>query len=62
MLSLRSFHVSFVAAAIVLTGGFGAWGLTHHYPWLGVISLVLGVLLVIYFGYFAQRSRRAHIE
>ena len=62
MLSLRSFHVFFIAAAIVLTGGFGAWGLMHEYQWLGAISLLLGILLVVYFGYFMQRSREARIQ
>ena len=39
MLTLRSFHLFFIALSIVLTSGFGAWGLLHQYVLLGVLSL-----------------------
>jgi len=58
MLNLKSFHVLFIALAIVLMSGFGVWGLLNDYKLLGVISLAIGVLLVIYGAYFAARTQR----
>jgi hypothetical protein len=62
MLSLRSFHIFFIALSIVFSSGFGVWGLVNHYLLLGVISLGIGVVLVIYGGYFIQKAQRIHLE
>jgi hypothetical protein len=62
MLSLKSFHLFFVALAIVLTAAFGMWGLLNHYRLLGALSLVVGGLLVVYETYFAAKAERIHLE
>jgi hypothetical protein len=62
VLSLKSIHLGFIAIAIVLTAGFGVWGLLNHYPIEGSISLIVGALLVIYDAYFAGAARRMHLR
>lgn len=58
MLNLKSFHLVFVWFAIVLTSGLGFWGLFNHYVALGVVSLAVGVLLVLYAARFARKIER----
>jgi hypothetical protein len=62
MLSLKSFHFVFIAVAIVVTAGFGTWGLFNHYRLLGTLSLALSIALVVYEAYFAARSERLPLE
>jgi hypothetical protein len=62
MLSLRSFHLLFIALSIVLASGFGTWGLFNHYAVLGALSLGLAVLLAVYGGYFAWKAENIHLE
>jgi hypothetical protein len=62
MLSLKSFHIFFIAVSIVLTAGLGAWGLLNHSALLGGCSLGLSGLLVIYEAYFASKAERIHLE
>jgi hypothetical protein len=62
MLSLKSFHVFFIALAIVLTAAFGTWGLLNHYRLSGASSLVVSSLLVVYEAYFAAKADRIHLE
>jgi hypothetical protein len=62
VLTLRSFHLFFISLSIVVTGGLGAWGVTHDYLGLGVLSLLVAVLLVAYEGYFAGKANRIHLE
>jgi hypothetical protein len=62
VLSLKSFHLVFIAIAIVLTAGFGIWGLLNHYPVAGSLSLIVGALLVLYGAYFAGRAQRTHLR
>ena len=55
-LSLRSFHVFFIAVSIALSAWVGAWGIAS---WrggegasglvLGVLFLALGAVLLVYF-------------
>ncbi len=54
-MSLKTFHIVFITASILLCLGFGAWELRsylnfHHRPNLvmGAGSLVCGVILVVY--------------
>jgi hypothetical protein len=62
MLSLRSFHFVFIALAIVLTAGFGTWGLLNHYRLLGGLSLAVSLALVVYEAYFAATTERLPLE
>jgi len=45
----------------MFAAGFGFWGVLNHHPWAGVISLIIGALLVLYGGYFAGRAQRTHL-
>jgi len=62
MLSLKSFHLVVVAFAIIAAAGLGMWGLLNNYKLLGGISLGIGVLLVVYGGYFAANSERIRLD
>jgi hypothetical protein len=62
MLSLKSFHLFFIALSIVLSAGFGMWGLLNHYVVLGALSLVFAALLVVYGGYFVGKAETLHLE
>jgi hypothetical protein len=58
MLDLKSFHIFFIAAAIIVMSGFGVWGLLNDYKLLGLIALAISMLLIPYGAYFAARSQR----
>ena len=62
VLSLKSFHLVFIAIAIVLTAGFGIWGLLNNYARAGSLSLIVGALLILYGAYFAGRAQRTHLR
>lgn len=50
-MSLRVFHIVFIVLSILLTVGFGIWGVMQNDNLLlslGVISFVMGILLVFY--------------
>ena len=55
MLSLKSFHLFFICVSIVLSSGFGVWGLLNDYVLIGALSLGVAVLLVVYLGYFGRK-------
>ncbi len=62
MLTLKSFHLFFIFLSIVLTSGFGMWGLLIDYVLLGALSLGIAVLLVGYGGYFAWKAKSVHLD
>lgn len=50
-MSLRIFHIVFIILSILLTIGFGIWGVVQNeglFLSLGIISFVIGILLVFY--------------
>jgi len=55
MLTLKSFHVFFICISIMLTAGFGVWGVQNGLTALGAVSLAISVLLVLYFGFVVAR-------
>jgi choline-glycine betaine transporter len=63
-MSLKAFHVVFITAASALAFGFGAWmlrayqaeKLTSDLVW-GIVSLLVGVGLVVYEGYFLKKLK-----
>ena len=64
-MSLKAFHVIFITAAVLLAFGFGAWMLDMHKDSgaasdynLGVGSLVVGVVLVVYEVYFLRKLKK----
>lgn len=63
-MSLKAFHIFFIVVSVLLTFGFGAWGLYIHfsednfgYLAMGLVSLVLGIVLVIYGINFLQKLK-----
>jgi len=60
MLNLKSFHIVLLALSIIVSAGFGTWGLLNNYMLAGVISLLVSVALVVYWGYFAAASEQIH--
>jgi hypothetical protein len=63
-MSLKSFHVVFIAASILLAFGFGAWELVQYSRAgattdlaFGVGSLAVGVTLVVYGRYFLKKLK-----
>ena len=62
VLSLKSFHLVFIAIAIVLTAGVGSWALFNGYPMGGVFTLIAGVLLILYLAYFARRATETRLR
>ena len=54
-MSLKAFHLLFVAASAILAFGFGAWGIDAYASRgeggslvLGILSLLFGSALVVY--------------
>ena len=54
-MSLKVVHIFFIAVSILLAFGFGAWGMYTYfleadvsYLVMGIISAIIGVVLVVY--------------
>ncbi len=47
-LSLRSFHLFFVAASVLLSAWVGVWGVQNGDLTLGLLFVALGVVLLVY--------------
>ena len=54
-MSLKAFHIFFIAVSVLLSFGFGVWGiythLVHGNLWfmiMGIGSFVIGIALIIY--------------
>lgn len=66
-MSLKGFHVLFIAVSILLAIGAGAWGLRSHaeeanplHLAFGIGSLVAAVALGIYGAWFVRKIRSSH--
>lgn len=63
-MSLKAFHVVFITAASALAFGFGVWmiraynaeGVTSDLAW-GIASIVVGVALLVYEGFFLKKLK-----
>lgn len=65
-MSLKHFHIVFIALAVLLCAGFGAWTflieeVTTVIRVTGIVSLVLGVVLALYGIWFYRKSKRVII-
>ena len=65
MMSLRAFHLLFIAISIVLTAFFAAWAAGQYqaahqagYVVTAVTSLASGVALTVYLVMFQRKTRR----
>jgi hypothetical protein len=64
-MSLKAFHVVFVAASTLLAFGFAAWAMRHYFSGegsaadmaLGIASFVFGVALVFYGRYVLRKLK-----
>ena len=63
-MSLKAFHVVFIAASILLAFGFGVWSLLSYRDdsrtsdlVFGVGSLLAGVALVVYGGFVLRKLK-----
>ena len=64
-MSLKTFHVVFITAASALCFGFGLWMLRDYHSfdgttselWMGIVSLVAGVGLLVYEGFFLKKLK-----
>jgi hypothetical protein len=57
-MSLKWFHVLFIALSTLVSLGFGVWGLFNHYIVLGVASLATSAGLCAYGAYFFEKAKR----
>ncbi len=64
MVTLRTFHLIFILAAIILADMFGAWALWHRATLdgltvvLGIVTLIGGMALTVYAFYFVRKMDR----
>lgn len=63
-MSLKAFHVAFITAAILLSIGFGVWGINQFTDGnnrsalvMAIASLLIGVVLVVYEIKFLQKLK-----
>jgi hypothetical protein len=63
-MSLRAFHLLFIALSVVLAAFFGAWSIGQYragneavYVLVGIASLASGVGLAIYGAAFQRKTR-----
>ena len=66
-MSLKAFHLLFISAATLLAFGFGIWAIHAHASrgdvsslFLGVLSLLSGVVLIVYG--FKIRRKLNHVS
>lgn len=65
-MSLKAFHLFFIAVSTLLVFGFGVWGIYTYlmqegmtYLVLGLLALVTGVILIVYGLRFLHKIRHA---
>jgi thiol:disulfide interchange protein len=63
-MSLKAFHLLFIALSVVLTAFFGAWAIGQYqsahevgYAVTGIVSLASGVGLALYGAAFQRKTR-----
>jgi hypothetical protein len=57
-MSLKWFHLAFIALSVLTSLGFGLWGLFNQHAALGVVSLAGSAGLCVYGNYFMAKARR----
>jgi hypothetical protein len=57
-MSLKWFHIAFISLSMLLSLGFGIWGLFHEQIVLGIVSLCASAGLVVYGNYFLGKARK----
>jgi len=54
---LKWFHIVFIALSMLVSLGFGVWGLFNQQMVLGMVSLAGSAGLIVYGNYFLGRAR-----
>jgi hypothetical protein len=57
-MSLKWFHITFITLSMLVSLGFGVWGLFNHQVVLGIASLAASAGLVVYGNYFLGKVRK----
>ena len=57
-MSLKWFHIVFIALSTLVSLGFGVWGMFNHYVVLGIASLAASAGLCVYGSYFFEKAKR----
>jgi hypothetical protein len=57
-MSLKWFHIVFIALSVLLSLWFGVWGLFNQQVALGIVSLGASIGLVVYGNYFLGKVRK----
>jgi uncharacterized membrane protein HdeD (DUF308 family) len=68
-MTLKAFHIFFIVLSTLLSFGFGVWALQDHaasqnvlHLTLGIISFVVGCLLMVYLRAFFKKVRHLTSE
>jgi hypothetical protein len=56
-MSLKWFHIVFISLSMLVSIGFGVWGLFNQHITLGVVSLAGSAGLCVYGNYFLAKVR-----
>jgi hypothetical protein len=57
-MSLKWFHIVFISLSVLISLGFGVWGLFNQQVALGIASLAGSAGLVVYGNYFLGKVRK----
>ena len=57
-MSLKWFHIAFITLSMLVSLGFGVWGLFNDQVVLGIASLAASASLVVYGNYFLGKARK----
>jgi membrane protein implicated in regulation of membrane protease activity len=57
-MSLKAFHIFFIALSIILSAGCAVWAFANGIePVFGISSAVVAVVLIIYGRYFLKKAK-----
>jgi len=57
-MSLKWFHIVFISLSMLVSLGFGVWGLFNHQIALGLVSILASGGLIVYGNYFLAKARK----
>jgi hypothetical protein len=61
-MSLKAFHLVFIAASVLLSVLVGIWGFQNASPVLGALSFAGTAALILYRGKFLRVAQRAGLK
>ena len=57
-MSLKWFHIVFISLSMLVSLGFGVWGLFNQQIALGLVSILASGGLIVYGNYFLGKARK----